>query len=450
MGDSVFTHTEDELKQIAAEVLRYAKERGASSAVAAVSDGSGLAVSVRKGEIETIEHNRDKGVGVTLYIGKKRGNATSSDFSEKSIRETVHAAYNIASFTAEDSSAGLPDADRMAQHPPDLQLYHPWRITAEEAVDIAVRCESAAFAMDSKITNSEGASVDIHHTRFVMADSQGFIGGYPSSRHTISVAPIAGEGAGMQRDHWYTSSRVPEELLAPEFVGRRAAERALARLGARRIETQKCPVLLEAPLAAGLVNTLVNALSGGALYRQSSFLPDSLGQPIFPAHIYLLEDPHITCGIASAPFDDEGVQTGRRHVVQRGIVEGYFLSSYSARKLGLQTTGNAGGAHNLSFFSSETKSDDDLDAMLGKLDRGLFVTDLMGQGVNYVTGDYSRGASGYWVENGRIQYPVQEITIAGNLKEMYRGIAAIGADTFIRYGNETGSVLIEEMTVAGN
>lgn len=450
MNDPVFVHTRAQLEQIAADVLRYAREKGASSAAVGVSDGNGLTVSVRKGKVETIERNQDKAVGATLYIGKRRGNATSSDFSEKSLRAMVDAAYDIASFTTEDASAGLPDADMLEKNPPDLGLYFPWQITADEAADIAMRCEGAAFEVDRRIANSEGAEVTLQHFHFISADSQGFMGGYPYSSHAISVAPIAGGGAGMERDYWYTASRDPARLDSPESVGKKAAERALARLGARRIGTRQCPVLFEAPAALGLIGAFVHGVSGGALYRRASFLLDSLGKPVFPAHIRLYEDPHIPGAMGSSPFDDEGVKTTAREVVAGGIVQGYFLSSYSARRLGMKTTGNAGGAHNLFLSSSLTDPKDDFAAMLKKMDTGLVVTELMGQGVNYVTGDYSRGASGFWVEKGVIQYPVQEITIAGNLKEMFAQVAAVGADRISRGGRESGSVLIENMTVAGN
>lgn len=450
MSKPVFTHTQDQLKQIAQDMLRFAREKGASDAAVEISEGGGLSISVRKGKIETIEQNRDKGIGITVYIGQRRGNASTSDFSERALRDSVDAAYNIARFTAEDDCAGLPDADLLEMAPRDLKLCYPWLITAEEAIELAKRTEAAAFAVDKRITNSEGASVHAQQSHFVAANSRGFMGGYPVSRQTISVAPIAGRGAKMQRDDWYSSQRNAKKLAEPEAIGRYAAERALAKLNARKLDTRKCPVLFEAPLAAGLLGALVQATSGGALYRKSSFLLDSLGTQIFPSHIQVLEDPHVIGAVGSSPFDDEGVKTQKRNVVSDGVLQGYFLSTYSARKLGMQTTGNAGGSHNLSLTSSLTKRADNFVGMLKKMGTGLLVTELMGQGVNYVTGDYSRGASGYWVENGVIQYAVEEITIAGNMREMFQQIVAVGNDSLIRGTKQTGSILIESMTVAGS
>ena len=450
MSKPAFTHTQDQLKQIAQDMLRFAREKGASDAAVEISEGGGLSISVRKGEIETIEQNRDKGIGITVYIGQRRGNASTSDFSEQSLRDSVDAAYNIARFTAEDDCAGLPEADMLEMSPLDLKLCHPWKISAEEAIELAQRTEAAAFAVDPRITNSEGASVHVQQSHFVSANSRGFIGGYPVSRHTISVSVIAGEDANMQRDDWYSSQRNAKKLAKPEEIGRYAAERALARLNARKLDTRKCPVLFEAPLAAGLLGSLVQATSGGALYRKSSFLLDSLGTQIFPKHIQVLEDPHVPGAVGSSPFDDEGVKTQKRQVVSDGVLQGYFLSTYTGRKLGMKSTGNAGGSHNLSMTSSLTRRGDDFAAMLKKMGTGLLVTELMGQGVNYVTGDYSRGASGYWVENGVIQYPVEEITIAGNMRQMFEQIVAIGSDTLIRGNKQTGSILLESMMVAGN
>jgi len=454
MSDSVFTHSQDQLKQLAQDVLRYAREKGASDAAVDISEGGGLSVAVRRGKIETIEQNKDKGIGVTVFLGEgrqvRRGNASTSDFSQQALRETVEAAYNIARFTAIDDCAGLPDADMLEMKPRDLKLFSAWDVSTEQAVVIAQRCEQAALDTDARITNSEGASVYAQHSHFVAANSRGFVGGYPFSRHTISVAPIAGRGSNMQRDDWYSSKRDPALLAEPEAIGRYAAERALARLNARKLTTRKCAVLFEAPLAAGLLGAFVQAVSGGALYRKSTFLLDSLGTQVFPAHIQIKEDPHVVGAVGSAPFDEEGVRTVRRQVVKDGVVQGYFLSTYSARKLGMQTTGNSGGSHNLALTSALTTKADTFQGMLKKMGTGLLVTELMGQGVNYVTGDYSRGASGYWVENGVIQYPVEEITIAGNMKDMLRQIVAVGNDTLVRGTKETGSILLESMTVAGD
>jgi PmbA protein len=454
INNDIFIHTQQQLRQLAQDVLDYAKQKGASDAAVEFSEGSGLSVAVRKGGIETIEQNKDKGMGITVYMGSgrqiRRGGASTSDFSKKSLQDTVDAAYNIARFTAPDDCAGLPDEETLEMHPRDLKLCTPWLLSAEEAVTIAQRCEAAAFAVDPRITNSEGASVYAQQSHFVSANTRGFVGGYPFSRHSISVVPIAGKGAKMQRDDWYSSMRDPSKLAKPEAIGRYAAERALARLNSRKLSTRKCPVLFEAPLAAGLLGAFVQAVSGGALYRKSTFLMDSLGKPVFAPHIQIVEDPHILGAVGSSPFDDEGVKTHRRKVVEDGVVQGYFLSTYSARKLGMQTTGNAGGSHNLTLSSTATKPSDNFKAMLKKMGTGLLVTELMGQGVNYVTGDYSRGASGYWVENGVIQYPVEEITIAGNMKEMLGQIVAIGSDSLIRGTKETGSILIESMTIAGD
>jgi PmbA protein len=449
---SGFSYSRATFEQLVDKALAHAKKLGATDAGAEASEGCGLSVSVRKGELENVERNRDKSLGVTVYIGQRRGNASTSDFSEAAIEQTVQAAYDIARFTAEDPVAGLPDAGDIASasEQPDLDLFHPWAVDSEEAARLALACEAAAFATDKRITNSEGAGVSAQQSHFFSAHTRGFRGGYASSRHSISVAPIAGKGEDMQRDAWYSSMRAPGELSDPAAVGRYAAERALSRLKARKIATRECAVLFESPLAAGLLGAYVQATSGGSLYRRSSFLVDSLGKQVFPDHIDVLEDPHQKRGKGSAPFDEEGVRTSARKVVDAGRVEGYFLSSYSARKLGMKTTGNAGGSHNLALTSRRTQASDDLDEMLRKLGTGLFVIELMGQGVNYVTGDYSRGASGFWVENGQIAFPVQEITIAGNLKDMFQGIAAIGADTY-NYGAKTvGSVLIERMKVAGS
>ena len=448
-----FAYSQADFQQLIEDALGLARTLGATDAAAEVSEGVGLSVSVRKGKLENVERNRDKTIGVTVYVGQRRGNASTSDFSAQALEQTVRAAYDIARYTAEDPAAGLPSPDdltmgRAARR--DLDLFHPWAVDAEAAADLARRCEDAALVVDPRITNSEGAGVSAQQSHFFAGNTAGFRGGYASSRHSLSVSPIAGRGKDMQRDFWYTSERDARDMARPEAVGRYAAERALARLKSRKIATCEVPVLFENTLAAGLLGAYVQATSGGALYRKATFLLDSLGQPIFPKHIDVLEDPHILKGKGSAPFDDEGVLTRKRRVVKQGVVQGYFLSSYSARKLGMRTTGHAGGSQNLTMTSRLTDPTDNLKAMLKKLGTGLFVTELMGQGVNYVTGDYSRGAAGYWVENGVIQYPVHEITIAGHLGEMFRQIAAIGADAYT-YGSKTvGSVLIERMKVAGH
>jgi PmbA protein len=450
---SGFAYSRDEFKSLIEDTLALAKKLGASDAGAEVSEGVGLSVSVRKGKLENVERNRDKSIGVTVYLGQRRGNASTSDFSPASLEQTVRAAYDIARFTAEDPMAGLPDAEDLAMGRAatrDLDLFHPWAITADKAAELARRGEDAALTVDKRITNSEGASVSAQQSHFFSGNSRGFRGGYDSSRHSLSVSPIAGRGNHMQRDFWYTSERDAKDMARPEVIGRYAAERALARLKSRKIATCEVPVLFENTLAAGLLGAYVQATSGGALYRKSTFLLDSLGQQVLSKHIDILEDPHILKGKGSAPFDDEGVVTRKRKVVQAGVTQGYFLSSYSARKLGMKTTGHAGGSQNLTLKSRLTKPQDDLPAMLRKLGTGLFVTELMGQGVNYVTGDYSRGAAGYWVENGVIAYPVHEITIAGHLGEMFKHIVAVGADAYT-YGSKTvGSILIEKMKIAGH
>jgi PmbA protein len=448
-----FAYTREQFQTLVDDVLRHARALGASEAAAEVSEGSGLSVSVRKGSLEHVERNRDKSLGVTLFVGQRRGNASSSDFSREAVEQTVHAAYDIARFTAEDPMAGLPEADDLAtpqEAARDLNLFHPWALDADAAVDLACRCEAAAFATDRQITNSEGAGVSAQQSHFWAGNSRGFRGGYASSRHSISVAPIAGRGAGMQRDAWYSSMRDAAELASPEAVGRYAAERALSRLRSRKVDTCEVPVLFESPLVAGLMGSLVQAISGGALYRKASFLVNSLGQPVMAPHLNLDEDPHQPKGKASAPFDDEGVRTSKRRVIDGGVVQGYFLSSYSARKLGMRTTGHAGGSQNLRLSSRLTRPTDNLDAMIRKLDRGLFVTELMGQGLNLVTGDYSRGAAGFWVENGRLAHPVQEVTIAGNLRTMLGDAVALGADEYTGGGKTTGSLLVSRMTVAGS
>ena len=442
---AAFSHSFATLQQLAEDVLKHARDKGASACEVDVSEGFGQSVGVRCDEVETIEFNRDKGIGITIYAGQRKGYASTSDFSAQALRETVEAALDIARFTAEDDCAGLADAALMAKDGPDLDLYHPWALTVEDAIETARRCEQAAFDASPLVSNSEGASVSTQQAHFVSANSLGFMGGYPTSRHYISCSVIAGEQDAMQRDDWYTTRRNAAELDDPALVGRTAAERAVARLGGRKVRTGDFPVLFEAPLAAGLIGSLVHAASGGALYRKSSFLLDQLGKRVMPEFINISERPHILRGLGSSAFDSDGVATRDREVVAGGVLQGYFLSAYTARKLGMQTTGNAGGSHNLIVEPGAL----DLAGLLARMGRGLLVTELLGQGINYVTGDYSRGAAGFWVEDGVIAYPVEEITIAGNLKAMLAGIVAVGNDVHVRGSKQTGSILVDRMTVAG-
>jgi len=421
-----------------------------------VSEGCGLSVSVRNGELENVERNRDKSLGVTVYLGKRRGNASTSDFSDAAIAQTVRAAYDIARFTAEDPFARLPaakDICPVSQRERDLDLFHPWALSVDRAKKLALRCEAAALDLDRAIQNSDGASVSTASGHFLSANSRGFSGGYAHSRHSLGVAPIAKDMAnaegGMQRDAWYLSRRCAEDLATPESVGLYAAKRTLARLGARPIPTQRVPVLFESPLACGLLGNFAQAISGGALYRQASFLVNSLGTQVFPKHISIEDDPTRPREFGSSCFDDEGVKTQRRLLVRKGVVEGYLLSSYTARKLGMQTTGNAGGSHAMRVTSTKTHAEDSLDAMIRKMHRGLLLTDVLGNDINYVTGDYSRGASGYWVDHGEIQFPVEEITIAGNLRDMFAGMVAVGADELQRGTKRSGSILIDRMQIGG-
>lgn len=442
---AAFSHAFPALQQLAEDVLKHARDKGATACEVDVSEGFGQSVTVRCDEVETIEYNRDKGIGITVYAGQRKGYASTSDFSAQALRETVEAALNIARFTAEDDCAGLAEAALMAKDCPDLDLYHPWVLSVEESIEIARRCEQAAFDSSPLIDNSEGATISTQQAHFVSANSLGFMGGYPTSRHYISASVIAGERDQMQRDDWYTTHRDAGRLESAESVGRIAAERAVARLGGRKIPTGEYPVLFEAPLAAGLLGSLVHAASGGALYRKASFLLDHLGKKIMPDFVRIAERPHIACGLASASFDSDGVATRDSDVIVDGVLQRYFLSTYTARKLGMQTTANAGGSHNLIIEPGEL----DLAGLLARMDRGLLLTEMLGHGVNYVTGDYSRGAAGYWVENGKIVHPVEEVTIAGNLRDMFAGIVAVGCDVQVRGSKQTGSILIDRMTIAG-
>jgi PmbA protein len=439
----------DDLRSLAQAVLDRARSAGAHGCDCDVSEGYGLTVTVRKGEPDTVEHNRDRSLGVSIYLGERprvrRGHASTSDFSRAALEQTVDAALAIARHTAEDDCAGLAEPDLMAREQPDLDLYHPWAIGTEEAIELARKCEAAAFALSKKISNSEGATVSAQQSQFILANSNGFMGGYPGSRHYLSCSVIAEQKGLMQRDDWYSASRVPSRLADARALGRYAGERALARLGSRKIATCQAPVLFEAPVAIQLIGHFLSAVNGGNLYRKTSFLVDSLGKTVFSPLVSIDERPRLPQGQSSAAFDEEGVATAERAIVRNGVVEGYFLGSYSARKLGMKTTGNAGGAHNL-FVRSEGE---DFRGMLRAMGKGLLVTELMGQGVNLVTGDYSRGAAGYWVEGGEIRYPVEEITIAGNLRDMFKAIVAVGSDVLSRGGRSSGSILVERMTIAG-
>lgn len=435
----------EHLETLVADILAEARAQGATSAEAAVSFGSALSVTVRLGEVETLEHHRQRGLAVTIYFGQSRGSASTADWRPEAIRASVQSACAIARHTAADPCAGLADPDRLARAIPDLDLYHPWPLTAEEAIELARECEAAALALDPRIRNSEGGSVASHAGVMVYGNSHGFCGGYSTTRHSLSCSVIAQDESGMQSNHWYTVARNGNDLEMPVVVGQKAARRALRRLGSRRLETRQVPVLFAPELARGLIGHFVAAIRGGALYRKASFLLDRLDTPVFPAFVTIRERPHWPRALASAPFDSEGVATADRDLVSGGVLRGYVLDSYSARRLGMETTGNAGGTHNLIVEPGPLGSE----ALLRQLDTGLWVTELLGHGVNPVTGDYSRGASGFWVEQGEVRFPVHEITIAGNLDAMFKSIVAVGNDVDARGGIRCGSLLVERMTVAG-
>jgi PmbA protein len=447
-GSGRFPATTAEIRHMAEAVLAAAAAGGATSAETEVSQAVGQSVTVRRGEVETIAYNRDKGIGVTVYLGQRRGHASTADFDPAAVQATVAKALAIARFTADDPAAGLADPDRLARSFADLDLYHPWDLPVEEAIVLGREAEAAALAVDRRLTNTEGSTVAWNASEFVYANTNGFVGGYRSTRHHIdcSVVGDPGDGGAMQRDYWYTAARSPADLQIAAMVGRTAGQRTLRRLNARKLGTVECPVLFEAPEAADLLGFFVSAVSGGSLYRKASFLLDSLGTQVFAPVVSIREEPHLPRGRGSAPFDNEGVATVPRDVVREGVVQGYFLGSYSARKLGMTSTGNAGGSHNLVV----DHGGEDLAALCRRMGRGLLVTEQLGHGVNPVTGDYSRGAAGFWVEGGEIAYPVEEITIAGNLKDMYRGIVAVGRDVDRRGARLTGSILIDRMTVAGH
>ena len=433
------------------DVVRFALEEaarhGATQAEADASTGQGLGVSVRLGEVETIEYQRDRGLAVTVYFGHRKGGASTADLSREAVRASVEKACAIARYTAEDPYAGLPEPEALARTIPDLDLDHPWEIAAEAAIDIARRCERAGMQVDARITNSEGASVNTQRHTGVYGNSLGFLAGFSGTSHSVSCALVAQQDEQMQRDYWFTAARDPLELESPEEVGLAAGRRACARLGARKLTTRRAPVLFAPEMARGLVQHFVAAISGSSQYRKASFLLDAAGERVFPADVHMSERPHIPKGLGSAPFDAEGVATHDRELVDGGVLQGYVLGSYSARRLGLKSTGNAGGIHNLLVGSAAARS---REALLREMGAGLWVTELMGQGVNGVTGDYSRGASGFWVQDGAIVHPVHEVTIAGNLRRMYQDIVALGDDIDARGTIRCGSLLVGEMTIAGD
>ncbi|MCP1659499.1 metalloprotease PmbA [Neisseria perflava] len=442
----LFTHTREELIDLCESTLALAKSCGATAAEADFSESLGQSVSVRLNEIEQIEFQQDKSLDITVYVGQRKGRASTADFSPQALQDTVRAALDIARYTAEDDCAGLADAELMATYIGDLDRYHEWDLSAEAAVELAKRCEQAALSADTRIENSEGAGVQTGHYQYVYGNSHGFSAHQQGTRHSISCSVVAADAQGMQRDYWYDTACRAQDMDTPEVIGQTAAQRTVRRLDSRSLPTGNYPVLFDTTMAGGLIGHLIGALSGGALYRQSSFLIDSLGKQVLPNFLSLREEPHIPRAFGSCYFDSEGVATKPRFVIENGVVAGYFLGSYSARKLGMTTTGNAGGAHNLYLNHTHATQAD----LLKEIGTGLLVTELMGQGVNTITGDYSRGAAGFWVENGVIAYPVQEITIAGRLQDMYRNIVGVADDALRRSSNKIGSILIDEMTVAGS
>jgi PmbA protein len=433
------------LEDIVQDLMAQAQQLGADQVEAGVSIDAGLSVTVRLGETETLEYNRDRGLGLTVYFDQRKGSASTADFAPESLAATVKAACDIARYTSKDEYAGLADVDKLATDIPDLDLYHPWNITAEQAIELATETEDAARRVDPRIENSEGGTVFTNAGMRVKANTKGFMAGYKSSYHSLSCAVIGKQGEEMQRDFWSWSARDRADLMPAAEVGRIAGERTVRRLGTQSLSTREVPVIYAADIASSLFGHFISAVSGNSLYRKASFLLDHLGKPVFPAFMHIHEQPLLRKAIGSAPYDSEGVATCARDIVTDGVLQGYVLNSYAARHLGMQTTGNAGGVRNLTI----EPGDKDLQALLGSMDTGLLVTELIGFGVNNVTGDYSRGAAGFWVEGGEIQYPVDEITVAGNLKDMFMKIVEVGNDVDLRGNTRTGSVLIEQMMVAG-
>jgi PmbA protein len=445
INTSALSDNREEFVRIIDSVLTQAKTMGASSAEADIGAGAGLSANVRKGAIDKLEYERDKGLGITVYIDGQKGSASTSDFNEAALKDAVQAAVNIAKYAGRDECAGLVEPELMAKEVPDLDLYHPWSISPEAAIDLAIECEQAAFASDKRISNSDGSVVSTYSGINLYGNSNGFINGWNWSSHTIDCTVIAEDKNGMQRDGWYSKTRDYNDLESIKDISKEAARRTVSRLGARKLSTRQVPVIFEAPVASGLFSAFITAISGGSLYRRASFLLDKKGEQVFASHINIREQPHIKKALGSAPFDNDGVATREREIIKNGILQDYVLSGYSARKLGLQTTGNAGGVHNLLIEPGSN----DLEKMLAEMGTGLLITDMIGFGVNQVTGDYSRGASGFWIENGELAYPVEEITVAGNLIEMYKNIISIGNDIDRRGNVLTGSVMIDAMTVAG-
>ena len=437
-------HLED-ARAIIDKALSRSRALGANSAEADISTGGGLSVNVRMGQVETIEHQRDKSLGITVYMGKRKGSASTTDFSAKAVEATVNAACTIAGNASEDDCAGLIDPEFLAKQVPDLDLCHRWDISPQEAIELAIECEDAARQTDQRLTNSDGALVSTYTGSHLYGNTNHFVNGWDWSSHNIDCAVIAEENGKMQRDGWYTKARDQHDLDNVKTVGEEAARRTLSRLNARKLSTRSAPVIFEAPVARGLFSALITAISGGALYRRASFLLDKLGEQVFAPQVQIEEQPHLLKQLGSAPFDNDGMATRRKQLVRNGVLESYVLSAYSARKLGLPPTGNAGGVHNLMVQVSEQ----DLEALIRQMDTGFLITDMIGFGVNQITGDYSRGASGFWIERGELQYPVEEVTVAANLADMFKQIVGISNDVDNRGNIKTGSVLIENMTIAG-
>jgi PmbA protein len=453
MNASEVKLADQEMRELSERVLSLAKKYGASDAELSLNRGAGLSVEVHKNQVDKLEYNRDQGLSLTVYIGQHQGSATTGDLSPQAIEDTVKAACNIAKYTGEDKFTGLADAELMLKNNTknanniDLDLYHPWDLNAEQAIEIAKECESAALRFDKRIINSDGASISSYSGVGLIANTNGFTGTMPSSRHSLSCSVIGQQPneEDMQRDYWYSSSRLHDKLETPEAVGEKSAARTLARLGGKQISTRKANILYSAEMARSIIGHFTGAIGGGSQYRKSTYLLDSVGEKVFPEFIHLHEQPHLKQAFGSSYFDKEGVATQNRDVVVDGIVQNYIMGSYSARQLGLTSTGNSGGTHNLTLESTGQN----IKELFGMLGTGLYVTELIGNSVNSMTGDYSRGAAGFWVENGEIQFPVEEITVAGNLKDMLQNIVAVGTDVDLRGGTRTGSILIEGMTIAG-